>query len=82
MKIIFSLQDTLGDIFNAPMYFNTTGEAERFASNLVNKDNESLCFTNPEDFKLVRLGTFDERTGVLTPDFSVVNSLKAYKKGV
>lgn len=80
MMQICSIYDSLSEFHNAPMYFRTVGEAERFGSNLVNKENESLVFTNPEDFKLVHLGTFDERTGVLTPDYHVINNLSAYKR--
>lgn len=78
--MVFSIFDNLSGIYSTPMFFRNESEAERFFSNLVNNKNESLVYTNPEDYSLYKLGTFDERTGVLNSEYVKINNALAYKK--
>lgn len=62
MKIIVSLYDRKGELFNTPWVTLNELTAEREFVNLVAKSDTLLC-TNPEDFILYKIATFDEQNG-------------------
>lgn len=63
---IYSLRDSKSEIFNAPFYKQTHGEAERDFRSLVN-DDKSMVHKYPEDFDLYYLGDYDDNTGKVKP---------------
>lgn len=62
---MFSVCDTKAQIFHVPFYKQTTTEAERDFSNLVN-DERTTISKNPEDFDLFIVGEYDDQTGKVT----------------
>jgi hypothetical protein len=63
---VYSLRDSKSEIFNAPFYKHTHGEAERDFKSLVN-DEKSMVNKYPEDYDLYHLGEYDDNTGKITP---------------
>lgn len=59
---IYSIRDQKAEIFNAPFYQKTHGEAERNFQELVN-DEKSTVNKYPDDFDLYYLGEYDDNTG-------------------
>lgn len=59
---MYSIRDSKSEIFNAPFYKSTHGEAERDFTKLVN-DDKSMLSQFPEDFDLYYLGVYDDNTG-------------------
>lgn len=59
---IYSIRDAKAEIFNAPFYKHTHGEAERDFTMLVNDEKSTVC-KFPEDYDLYHLGSFDEKSG-------------------
>lgn len=64
--ILFSIYDTRAEIFNPPFAIPTQGQAIRDFGDLV-KDPQSRISKHPDDYKLVKLGVFDDNTGVILP---------------
>jgi len=63
MKLqIFSVYDIKAQIFSRPMYLTHKGEAIRAFQDTV-KDQNTMIAKHSEDYKLYKLGTFDETTG-------------------
>lgn len=61
---MYSVRDSKGEIFHAPFYKHTHGEAERDFTSLV-RDEKSQLAMYPEDYDLYYLGTYDNVTGKL-----------------
>lgn len=61
---VYSIFDEKGLCYGNPFYFCHDGEALRAFSDLV-QDSKSRVALHPSDFKLYRLGSFDDRTGGL-----------------
>lgn len=59
---VFAVFDKKSELHNLPFFMQTTGEALRAFMDLV-RDEKTVLFRHPEDFKLVRLGTFDNKGG-------------------
>lgn len=59
---IYSIRDAKAEIFNAPFYKNTHGEAERDFTSLA-RDEKSNVHKYPEDFDLYFIGRYDDSTG-------------------
>lgn len=64
---VFAVFDKKAELHNMPFFMQTTGEALRAFMDLV-RDDKTVLFRHPEDFKLVRLGTFDNKGGVFKMD--------------
>lgn len=60
---VFAVYDKKSELHNLPFFMQTTGEALRAFMDLV-RDEKTVLYRHPEDFKLVRLGTFDNKGGV------------------
>lgn len=59
---IFTIRDLKGEIYNAPFFQRSHGEAERnFAS--LSTDGKSMVAQHPEDFDLYYLGLYNDQTG-------------------
>lgn len=59
---VYSIRDAKAEVFNAPFYQKTHGEAERSFQQLVN-DEKSTVNKFAEDFDLYYLGQYDDNTG-------------------
>lgn len=73
---IYSIRDAKAEIYNAPFFQKTHGEAERNFTQLVN-DEKSTVAKFPEDFDLYFLGTYDDNTGKVQPLDTPQHMLKA-----
>lgn len=62
----YAIFDIKADVFNVPFFFTTNGQAVRAFQDLA-QDPQSTVSKHPEDYKLVRLGSYDDETGVLEP---------------
>lgn len=60
----FSVLDIKSEIYGAPFFMGTVGEAVRAFKDLVN-DTNTLPGRHPADFKLVCIGEFDNEKGLL-----------------
>jgi hypothetical protein len=59
---IYSIRDTKGEVFHAPYFKTTHGEAERSFRQAANDDKTTIS-QFPEDFDLYYLGEYDDNTG-------------------
>lgn len=66
MKLLFALLDVKTETFLAPMAAVTRGEAERSYVQILQTEG-TLVNKCPGDFPLYEIGSFDERTGVVSP---------------
>lgn len=73
---VFSIRDAKAEIFNAPFYKRSHGEAERDFSQLTT-DGKSTVNQYPEDFDLYYLGTYNDQTGKFDPIDSPQHVVKA-----
>lgn len=62
MLAMFALYDVKSDSYKTPFFMIANGEAVRAFTDLANDPN-TVIGRHPNDFKLVRLGMFDEATG-------------------
>jgi len=65
VKQIFSLHDDKALAFTQPFFMDTVGQATRALDGIVNSP-ETNVNKYPKDFKLYKLGTFDDNSGKLT----------------
>lgn len=63
---VYSIFDVKTDAFTTPFFAPANGAAMRSFKDLVN-DKQSVPGRYPGDFKLVRIGEFDDVSGVLVP---------------
>jgi len=73
---MYSIRDAKAEIFGAPFYKSTHGQAERDFKSLVN-DKKSQVWVYPEDFDLYFIGTYDDSTGKVIPKDTPEHLLKA-----
>lgn len=63
MKLtVYSIHDRKADIYNRPFYESNEVIAVRNVEMCFNDSNNPMC-AYPDDFELVRLGTYDDDTG-------------------
>lgn len=63
---IFAIYDRKAELYNTPFFLPHTAIAERHFSRQVIDDGSSVLHTNPADFALCELGSFDEKTGQIS----------------
>lgn len=61
----FAIYDIKAEVFNTPWFMGTNGEAVRAFKDLVN-DSNTTPGRHPEDYRLMCLGEFDNKTGSFT----------------
>lgn len=61
---IYSIRDSKAEIYNAPFFQKTHGEAERSFKTLANDQKSTVC-QHPEDFDLWFLGVYNDQTGTI-----------------
>lgn len=66
LLIAYTLHDVKALSYSPPFFMPNDALARRACSELV-VDNNTTVGRHPADFKLYRVGTFDEGNGVLTP---------------
>lgn len=66
MTGIYALRDTKTESFTPPFVSPTPGAAERFFQDVLN-DPQTQPGKFPGDFELWSLGTYDDKSGRLTP---------------
>lgn len=65
MKLnVYSIYDSKAQAYNKPFYFHYDGEAIRAFADTV-EDPKSVINRHPADYRLYRIGDFDDRGGVL-----------------
>lgn len=82
---IFAVYDEKAKIFGTPQFMLTEAVAVRTITDLV-QDQQSMLAKHPKDYSLYQVGTYDEISGMITPEErpSLVircNSLVADKEG-
>lgn len=78
IQMMFSIKDLKSETFNPPFYQKKMDEAIRTFTKICN-DSQSLLYQFPEDFVLILIGSFDDDTGVLTPQsHSTIGSASQY----
>jgi len=60
----FAVLDIKSELFGPPFFMSTNGEAVRAFKDLSNDKNTTVG-KHPEDYRLMRLGTFDNVSGKL-----------------
>lgn len=63
---MYSVRDAKAEIYNAPFYKRSHGEAERDFKNAITDDKNPNA-KYPEDFDLYFLGDYDDQTGLVKP---------------
>ena len=61
---IYSIRDSKAEIYNAPFFQKTHGEAERSFKTLANDQKSTVC-QHPEDFDFWFLGVYNDQTGTI-----------------
>lgn len=59
---LFSIYDSVAEVFEAPFYARTRGEGERIFTDVLKIENQKYC-QHPEHYSLFEIGTFDIPTG-------------------
>lgn len=70
-QLMFSVFDVKAEVFGHPFFMGNTAEAVRAFRDLV-EDERSTVHKHPEDYKLCRVASWDNSTGVLVPESPVV----------
>ena len=65
---VYSLFDKKAEAYGTPFFTVNDATAIRMVSSLV-LDRTTIVASNPEDFQLLHLGSFDDGTGELAPTF-------------
>ena len=60
---IYAIYDDISKVYNTPFYMFNDGMAIRAFKGHVNTTPDSALFDFPEQFKLMKLGTFNDGTG-------------------
>ena len=63
--VVASVKDRLADVYSQPMYFATEGQAIRAFQDAL-ADTQNAMSKHPDDYDLVRLGSFNDTTGRFT----------------
>lgn len=80
-QCVFSIFDDKAKAFLTPFYMPLKPMAVRTFTNCVNDPTHAFC-SNPEDYTLFYLGTFDNESGVLellSPMETVCNGVQVKK---
>lgn len=67
MQKIYAIHDITAEIYTTPFYAVNDATAARIFANARSTPGTSI-FDNPEDFRLYRIGSYDEQTGNIIPE--------------
>ena len=68
---IYAFRDAKSENLTIPFYMQNDAMAQRAFADMVN-DPEHQFGKNPEDYTLVKLGTYDDNDGTLYSDMEIV----------
>lgn len=63
----FSIYDAKAEYYSPPFFYKTNGMAIRAFTELVNDQNSSVS-KHPDDYRMFRVGDFDDDTAQLTSE--------------
>lgn len=67
-RICVAIYDIEGQIYNTPFFVNTEAAAVRAFNDAICGQGQQNMYANyPEQFRLVKIAEFDDRTGKITP---------------
>jgi hypothetical protein len=66
MLNVYTVQDKVSNTYRPPVVFLTDRDA-RDAFQMLANDEGSTINKYPEDFQLLKIGSYDERSGLLSP---------------
>jgi len=64
---MYSIRDLKSEVYKAPFYKKTHGEAERDFKTAVNDPQSGSLNQYPEDYDLFFVGEYDDNTGKILP---------------
>lgn len=64
VKVLVACRDLKSDMYGPPVAEVSEGTAIRAFAEVINSGGDATICKYPQDFELVRLGTFDDRTAV------------------
>lgn len=64
--LLCSIYDTKAEVYTAPMQFQSAAQALRSFTDAVN-NKQSDFGKHPEDYVLLEIGSWDERSGEIEP---------------
>lgn len=67
MKFIYSVQDSVAEVWTDPACYASDEISKRDLKNVVNTPG-TIYYNNPADFALYRIGRFDEQEGIVYED--------------
>lgn len=70
--VVCSVRDRAAAVYSQPFFSPTLETALRSFRQLVNDSNAGLPHTNPDDFDLFHLGSFNDETGFFSQSGSPV----------
>lgn len=68
-KSIYSLYDKKALVYMNPLVFGNDGEAMRWFTSVVNREEDTNVALHPQDFILCRLGVLDDESGKFTNEY-------------
>lgn len=74
---LYSIRDSKTGIYHKPWYSLNNEDAERGFKTVVNNPKSENIHDFPEDFDLFFLGTYDDNTGLVTPEPTPIHVQKA-----
>lgn len=80
---VLAVFDKCANTFGRPFYAPNTPAATRSLRSEVNNPQAGTIYTDPQDFALYELGSFDDQSGtfnLLQPPANVINSLDVLKQ--
>lgn len=63
----YSIYDIKAEIYHVPSYCHNDAHARRMYMSEIGK-SQSVFHQFPEDFRIFKVGSFDDSTGMLTPE--------------
>lgn len=67
MTNIYTILDEVAETYSTPFFQGNDALAERSFDQLTNSD-DTIVYANPTDFRLYRIATFDDKTGVIVAE--------------
>lgn len=74
--VVVSIRDSAAEVYGQPQYVSAVGVAVRGFTDQINRNEPgNVMFAHPEHFDLLKLGTFDDATGVFENESPVAKVL-------
>lgn len=69
--VVLSVYDVVAEVFLTPFFLKTDAEGVRGFEDAC-ADQRTALFAHPEDYRLMRIGTFDDCSGVVSPETPIL----------